>query len=141
MQEQRAPIVLSYSICRVQLNCGLYCNTEEYRHICSIFQPSEHCVPSDLIYDMASILCAATVSPSPLSHTHMLITYYIYSHGQIIGTLGKYDKSRLEKCICIVNPCDLLFKKIHKNITFHFIGPLNKNFKWGGVSFRIVFFL
>ncbi len=31
-----------------------------------------------------------------------------------IGTLGKYDQRRLWKCICIVNPFDLSFKKNHK---------------------------
>ncbi len=38
-----------------------------------------------------------------------------------IGTLGKYDQRRLWKWICIVNPFDLLFKKITKNLTFHWI--------------------
>ncbi len=31
-----------------------------------------------------------------------------------IGTLGKYDQRILWKLICIVNPFDLLFKKITK---------------------------
>ncbi len=34
-----------------------------------------------------------------------------------IGTLGKYDQRRLWKLICIVNPFDLLLKKI-KNKSF-----------------------
>ncbi len=34
---------------------------------------------------------------------------HIYSHGQKYCTLGKYDQRRLWKCICIVNPFDLLF--------------------------------
>ncbi len=36
---------------------------------------------------------------------------YMYSHGQ---KYGKYDQRRLWKLICIVNPFDLLFKKITK---------------------------
>ncbi len=38
-----------------------------------------------------------------------------------IGTLGKYDQRRLWKCICIVNPFDLLFKKNPQNLAFHWI--------------------
>ncbi len=30
------------------------------------------------------------------------------------GTLGKYDQISLWKCICIVNPFDLLFKNVTK---------------------------
>ncbi len=37
-----------------------------------------------------------------------------------IGTLGKYDERRLWKLICIVNPFDLLLKKITK--IYPFIG-------------------
>ncbi len=37
------------------------------------------------------------------------------------GTLGKYDRRRLWKWICIVNPFDLLFLTILKNLTFHCI--------------------
>ncbi len=36
-----------------------------------------------------------------------------------IGTLGKYDQSRLWKLICIVNPFDILFFLNHKNLAFH----------------------
>ncbi len=63
------------SVCRAQLNRGLYCNTDEYRHFCPISN-SQHSPPNTvchvaLMYDMASILCDATVSPSPLCHAHM----------------------------------------------------------------------
>ncbi len=45
-----------------------------------------------------------------------------------IVNLGKYDQKRLWKCICIVNPFDLLLKKITKsNLSLD-----NKNVKWGG---------
>ncbi len=44
-----------------------------------------------------------------------------------IGTLGKYDKRRLWKLICIVNPFDLLLKKSQKyNLSLD-----NKILKWG----------
>ncbi len=47
-----------------------------------------------------------------------------------IGTLGKYDQRRLWKCICIVNPFDLLFKEFSK--IFEILSLDNKNLKWGG---------
>ncbi len=47
-----------------------------------------------------------------------------------IGTLGKYDQIRLWKLICIVNPFDILFKKLQKsNLSLY-----NKNLKWGEIS-------
>ncbi len=50
------------------------------------------------------------------------IYIYIYTvMAKNIDTLGKYDQRRLWKWICIVNPFYLLFKKIHKNLTFHWM--------------------
>ncbi len=53
-----------------------------------------------------------------------------------ISTLGKYDQRRQWKCICIVNPFDLLLKKkkSQNNLSLD-----NKNFKWGEVSLWNVF--
>ncbi len=47
-----------------------------------------------------------------------------------INTLGKYDQRSLWKCICIVNPFDLLLDKLKKS------NPSldNKNLKWGEIS-------
>ncbi len=48
---------------------------------------------------------------------------YVYKYtvmAKYIGTLGKYDKRRLWKCICIDNPFDLLSKNSLEN----------KNLKW-----------
>ncbi len=53
-------------------------------------------------------------------HHYMIIIYYHYVFSvckimaKNIGTLGKYDQRMLWKCICIVNPFDLLLKMIHK---------------------------
>ncbi len=44
---------------------------------------SEHCVPCAVMYDMASILCDATMSPSPLSHTHVNNMYYSSLHHKL----------------------------------------------------------
>ncbi len=50
--------------------------------------------------------------------------------GIIFGTLGKCDQRRLWKLICIVNPFDLLFKKIKKsNLSLE-----DKNLKWEEIS-------
>ncbi len=59
------------------------------------------------------------------------IYIYIYSHGRIIGTLGKYMiKEGCGKLICIVNPFDLLSKKFTKsNLSLE-----NKNLKWEEIS-------
>ncbi len=42
----------------------------------------------------------------------MFIIYTVMA--KKIGTLGKYEKRKLWKLICIVNPFDILFKKITK---------------------------
>ncbi len=50
-----------------------------------------------------------------------------------IGTLGKYDQRRLWKLICIVNPCDLLFKNAQKsNLSLD-----NKNLKSEKISVKL----
>ncbi len=49
-----------------------------------------------------------------------------------IGTLGKYDQRMLWKCICIVNPFDLLLKMIHYSKSN--LSSDNKNLKWGEIS-------
>ncbi len=51
--------------------------------------------------------------PHPPTHTHT----HTHTHtvtAKNIGTLGKYYQRRLWKCICIVNPFYLLFKKCTK---------------------------
>ncbi len=52
---------------------------------------------------------------------------------KIIGTLGKYDK-----CICIVNPFDLLFFFLSEksNLSLDY-----KNLKWGKYHYEINVFL
>ncbi len=53
----------------------------------------------------------------------MYVCMYVYKYtvmAKYIGTLGKYDKRRLWKCICIDNPFDLLSKNSLEN----------KNLKW-----------
>ncbi len=45
-----------------------------------------------------------------------------------IGTLDKYDQRRLWKCICIVNPLDILFLSQKSNLSLD-----NKNLKWGEI--------
>ncbi len=53
----------------------------------------------------------------------------VYIHGQKnIGTLGKYDQRKVWKCICIINPFNILFFLNHKI----YLSLDNKNLKWGG---------
>ncbi len=60
----------------------------QYRRVSSFLSyfpvfSSEHCVPCDVMYDMACILCDATMSPSPLSHTHVNNMYYSSLHHKL----------------------------------------------------------
>ncbi len=45
---------------------------------------------------------------------YIYVSMYIYSDGQKYRHLGKYDQRSLWKLICIINPFDLLFKKLTK---------------------------
>ncbi len=46
------------------------------------------------------------------ANKYIPVNFYIYTAiAKNIGTLGKYDQRRLWKCICIVNPFEILFKK------------------------------
>ncbi len=59
---------------------------------------------------------SSTVGVSPGNKKYIVsrsCLIYIYM-AKNIDTLGKYDQRRLWKLICIVNPFDLLFKKIFK---------------------------
>ncbi len=62
--------------------------------------------------------------------------YILYILVRIVGTLGKYDQRRLWKSTCIINPFDLLFKKNHKNLIFHW----TKTIENGGKSHYEMFF-
>ncbi len=54
-----------------------------------------------------------------------------------ISTLGKYDQRSLWKCICIVNPFDLLLKNSQKsNLSLD-----NNDLKWGDMLWNKCFFI
>ncbi len=73
---------------------------------------------------------------SALTHIYIYVYVYIYTViAKNIGTLGKYDQSRLWKCICIINPFDLLNKSNHKKYNLSldnknlFLSDMSPHFK------------
>ncbi len=66
----------------------------------------------------------------------MCAIVYIYMYYTVmaknIGTLGKYDKRRLWKLICIVNPCDFFIYL--KNSQKSNLSLDNKSLKQGEIS-------